>query len=357
MELSGWVFVASTVIVLGYLVPYLVRSREVRVESRVSDRFSPQLRLVAPALPAPPIRSDARPLVHNPEISRRRTEALAMIRPTTPVANRVNARELAAARAARAAEISRRAAAARRRMTLAIALALVTAAVVTGVAVGPLAWGWALLPGAALGAVLYTGREAAIVAARQDAKARAEMSRLDQRLRLFRDREAGSEPVAPRRDSFEEIVVGYQGRHVASAVIEDEPPRHATQESLDALASLEAGARETDAPTPSAGDTEPGVSAAPAASRASVAPERRPEPGAPWTPVPVPLPTYTLKQESPRRDVEPFTPEDAGDGGARVPQRPHATAPSYGTVEREQEQVAQTFDLDSVLARRRAAGA
>jgi hypothetical protein len=57
-----------------------------------------------------------------------------MIRPTTPVANRVNARELAAARAARAAEISRRAAAARRRMTLAIALALVTAAVVTGVA-------------------------------------------------------------------------------------------------------------------------------------------------------------------------------------------------------------------------------
>lgn len=344
--------VAATVIVLGYLVPYLVRSREVRVESRVSDRFSPQLRLVAPALPAPPVRSDTRPLVHNPEISRRRTEALAMIRPTTPVANRVNARELAAARAARAAEISRRAAAARRRMTLAVILAVVTAAVVTAVVAGPLAWGWALVPSTVLGGVLYTGRRAAIVAARQDAKARAEMARLDQRLRLFRDREARSEPVAVRPGSFEEIVEGYQGRHAADRVIEDEPPRHATPESLEALSRLEAGVPEPVAQEDTHSEAaKPAQPAETSSGRTATAEPRT------WTPVPVPLPTYTLKQESPRRDVEPFTSEDGAEGESRVPVRPTSSAPSYGTVEREPEQAAQTFDLDSVLARRRAAGA
>lgn len=276
-----------------------------------------------------------------------------MIRPTTPVANRVNARELAAARAARAAEISRRAAAARRRMTLAVLLAVVTAAVVALVAVGPVAWGWALLPSAALATVLYTGRRAAIVAARQDAKARTEMARLDERLRLFRDREARSEPIAARRDSFEEILVGYQGRHVADNVIEDEPPRHATPESLEAIGRLE-----STAPDP-AGEpaTPPEAGQSPQPSERTVPADRAAAAQAPtWTPVPVPLPTYTLKQESPRRDVEPFTPED-GDAAARVPVRPHSAAPSHGTVEREPEQAAQTFDLDSVLARRRAAGA
>lgn len=268
-----------------------------------------------------------------------------MIRPTTPVANRVNARELAAARAARAAEISRRAAAARRRLTLALVLAVATAAVVTAVAVGPLAWGWALLPAAALGSVLYTGRRAAIVAARQDAKARAEMARLDDRLRLFRDREAGSEPVAAPAGSFAEIVAGYEGRHRATAVIEDEPPRHATQESLEALARAGAGIA-ADATKPAEMDEAVATTAEPHSA-----------PAATWTPVPVPLPTYTLKQESPRRDVEPFAPADGGDGAQRVPVRPQSTAPSYGSVEREPQQVAQTFDLDSVLARRRAAGA
>lgn len=323
MELSGWVFVAFTVIVLGYLVPYLVRSREVMVGSRVTDRFSPQLRLVTPASPAPPPESDTRPLVHNPEISRRRTEALAMIRPTTPVANRVNARELAAARAARAAEISRRAAAARRRMTLAVALAVVLAAVLIAVVAGPLAWAWALAPAAALVAVLYTGRTAAIVSARQDAKARAEMTRLDQRLRLFRAEEAGSPPVSAPGREFQDIVAGYQGRHVATREFEDEPPRHARPGTPSAL--VDGAAR-------------------PAGAQ-----------GATWTPVPVPVPTYTLKQESPRRDVEPFAAEATDDGGVRMPVRPTAAAPSYGTAEPEPE--ARTFDLDTVLARRRAAGA
>lgn len=236
-----------------------------------------------------------------------------MIRPTTPVASRVNARELAAARAARAAEISRRAAAARRRLTLTVTLAVLTAAVITAVSLGHLAWGWALLPAAALGTVGYYGRQAAILAARQDAKARAEMARLERRLHLFRDSEGNPAVVAPVES--EEIV-----EIVASDVDSD---------SRMPTADLEH----------------------PAAPENVAAPQR--EDGT-WTPTPVPLPTYTLKQESPRRDVAPFTPE-MGESTNLVPARPHATPPSYGSA--DHTEVAQTFDLDSVLARRRAAGA
>lgn len=334
---------ALTVIVLGYLVPHLVRHRDVMVESRVTDRFSAQMRLVTPETPSQPVayRADARPLVHNPEVSRRRTEALAMIRPTTPVAHRVNARELATARAARAAEISRRAAAARRRLTVAVALVLVTVGLVVGVAAGGLHWLSVLPSTLLLGAVAYTGRKAALVAARLDAKAWAEITRLDERLRMFRSdpppaveappsivpesspavaegadavadavADAGeAAPVASQPpESFEQIVAGYQGRHVASRELEDEPPRHARTASLVESAET-------------------------------------------WTPVPVPLPTYTLKQEVPRRDVEPYA-DATGDDVDRVPLRPTSAAPASAA-----EPVAPAFDLGSVLARRRAAGA
>ena len=67
--------------------------------------------------------------------------------------------------------------------------------------------------------------------------------------------------------------------------------------------------------------------------------------------MPVPLPTYTLKQEVPRRDVEPYA-DATGDDVDRVPLRPTSAAPASAA-----EPVAPAFDLGSVLARRRAAGA
>ncbi len=180
------------------------------------------------------------------------------------------------------------------------------------------------------------------------------MARLDQRLRLFRDREARSEPVAVRPGSFEEIVEGYQGRHAADRVIEDEPPRHATPESLEALSRLEAGAPEPAASegtrTEVAKPVEPAAPEKPSGRTATAEPRT-------WTPVPVPLPTYTLKQESPRPRHRALHAGGRRRGGEPGAGRPTSSAPSYGTVEREPEQAAQTFDLDSVLARRRAAGA
>ncbi|WP_418605668.1 hypothetical protein [Georgenia sp. SUBG003] len=73
----------------------------------------------------------------------------------------------------------------------------------------------------------------------------------------------------------------------------------------------------------------------------------------PWTPVPVPAPSYTLKQDVPRRDVAPFAQDPAPT--AAVPQRPTVASPASAPAPVD-EPVAVTLDLDAVLARRRAAG-
>lgn len=319
-------FTALSLMVLGYLIPFLVRRREVLAESRVSDRFSQHLRLVDPAEPPhteAAHRSETRVLVHGPEVSRRRTEALAMIRPTAPAANRVNARELALARAARAGSLSRRAAAARRRRTLSATVAVAALAIWAAVALGALAWGWTLLPTAALGGVVYVGRRAALVAAQQDARDRAEMARLDQRLRLCRDeaRAPGPKPAQP-------------------AVAPDAEPAQVEPAAPVDFADLMEG----DAPAVA---EEPRHARRPAVADSS------------WTPRAVPLPTYTLKQEAPRRNAEPFVAAAFNDAGVRVPVRPTATAPTSSAgdeAEAAEEAPAPAFDLNSVLARRRAVG-
>lgn len=241
-----------------------------------------------------------------------------MIRPTAPAANRVNAREMALARATRAAEISRRAAAGRRRLTLCLLVGVVAVATWAATSIGALAWGWALLPTALLAGVVHVARKAAVVAARQDAKARAEMTRLDQRLRLFRDAESVPAAVPPRPSS--------------------------AAPALSEAGKAEASPADASAAAPLAPQTAPREAGEAARF------------GVPWTPRAVPLPTYTLKQETPRRSAEPFVPAQFDDGGVRVPVRPTATAPTSQLPE-EESPVASTFDLDSVLARRRAAGA
>jgi hypothetical protein len=72
-----------------------------------------------------------------------------------------------------------------------------------------------------------------------------------------------------------------------------------------------------------------------------------------WTPVPVPVPSYTLKPTAPRRDVDPYV--DAETETAAVPQRPSVASPAAAAAALT-EPVAVTLDLDAVLARRRAAG-
>ncbi|MDO5494231.1 MAG: hypothetical protein Q4G64_00785 [bacterium] len=328
-------FLALALIVLGYLVPHLTRRQAVVAESRIEDRFSPMLRLVEPVA-APALaerRAEHRVPVLKPEIAQRRTEALAMIRPTAPDSRRVNARELAAARASRAAAISVRAAAGRRRLVLTAVLAALAALLWVLVSTGTLAWGWAVVPTLLAIGVGYLAVQAMLEDRAADAKARAEISRFDQRLRLFRSEEARAESVAAVDISFEEILAPYEGTHSSEPHIDlDAPPKHARH--LEPSVFLEIGEdeesrraqRPVDAPLPQEGGPE-------------------------WTPVPVPVPTYTLKADVPRREAEAWAPEASPSGA--VPERPTQAAPSSGMPVEE----AQTFVLDDVLARRRASGA
>lgn len=330
-------FIALTLIVLGYLVPHLTRTRAVVTESRVSDRFSKNMRLVEPESVSATAerRAENRVPVLKPEIAKRRTEALAMIRPTAPEGRRVNARELAAARASRAAVISRRAAAGRRRLLLAGVLVALTVLFWTLVSTGSLAWGWAIPMTLLTGGVVYLAVRAALDDRAQDVKARAEMARFDQRLRLFRSEEEHAAPVAKGGLTFDEIITPYEGTHRAETELEDAPPRHArnlepsvfvelAEEAELAEEGRRPAARPSDAPLPVEGGPE-------------------------WTPVPVPVPTYTLKAEVPRREALPF--EEEASPAADVPARPSRVV---GSTSGEVEDEAQAFVLDDVLARRRA---
>ena len=343
VELSGWVLVALVLIVLGYLVPHLVRGREVLVDSRVEDRFSPNLRLVDPEVARPSGHAGVnRVLVHPSETAQRRTEALAMIRPTAPVAQRANARQLASARATRAAEISRRAAAGRRRTLIVVLLAGLTVGVWAAVVAGPVAWGWGLLPTALLGAVGYLAARMFVSDRAADAKARSEMARLESRLRLFRTKEAAAPAPVRRRPSFDEIVTG-GGAHAEPVQLADEKPRHARPGVLpdEEIEEVEA--------EPLEGGRIVGAHRAPVEVPA--------EAGATWTPVPVPVPTYTMKVEVPRRTISPYDDEVLGEEQyVDSPARPSHSAPPFLDADAVEEE-AQTFDLNDVLARRRAAGA
>lgn len=335
MDLSGWVLVGLTLIVLGYLVPHLTRSQAVAAESRVADRFSPKLRLVKPVQEAPRVEQGeaARVSVHPPEIARRRTEALAMIRPTAPDAHRVNARELAAARASRAAAISRRAAAGRRRMLLSGLLVVASALAWVMVGGGVIGWGWAVPMTLLAGGTAYLAVQRAVVDRRADVRARVEMARLDQRLRLFRTEEAGA-PAVSGEPTFAQIMTPYRGAHAESVGIDEEAaPKHARVPETSLVVEL-GEAEEVGRPMRAADDPLPV------------------EGGPEWTPVPVPLPTYTLKAEVPRREATAW--EAGAAPSARVPERPVGAAPTRTGGEEEED--AQTFVLEDVLARRRVAG-
>ncbi|WP_176554660.1 hypothetical protein [Georgenia sp. 311] len=321
MDVQGWVILALAVVLFGYLVPTLVNSRQQLAEARVEDRFSTTLRVVGTGAtarrPSPGEHHgtrENRPYLHDP---RRRTEAPAVNRPTTPSERAAaEARRLAAARAARAAEISRRKAAARRRLVLTLLLAAAGAAGWSAVGVSGMSLALGVVPTVLLVVVLVLGRRAAKVAARRNAADRAAMARLELR-------------AEPRRVVTRPAVTAPR----------EEP-------------AVEAPAQE--AVAPAVEEVAPTVTA-PATT------------GAPWTPVPVPAPSYTLKAAAPRRDIAPYeAPEPvvartvtepvlesglAGSPYAPVadPQPQEAPAPLVGP--------ARGLDLDSVLARRRAASA
>lgn len=382
-------------ILLGYLLPHLVRSRQLLLQSRLEDRFSAGLRVL-------PVTAEgrsaggahhggavARPYLHPP-----RTEA-AVNRPTTRGARaEEDARALAAARAARAAEISRRAAAARRR--LALTLVLLVGAVAAWAAVGLASLGWwvAALPTVLLGGVLVLGRRAAVAGQRRNAQARAEMARLEARLRatahaeaepsgaaarVAARRRAAADRTAAERTAAANVTAPDTAVPAADTAPHDAPAARPADDETAPAVVVPSGAEAVEAADDEAAPavvvpavTESPAEAAAAAADAAQDDEESDREERPWTPVAVPPPTYTLKPAARRRDVAPY--EADPQATAAVPVRPGAPASSAvsaaspaaapaqapRTPEADETQRvadAPSLDLDAVLMRRRAAGA
>ncbi|WP_127130992.1 hypothetical protein [Georgenia sp. SYP-B2076] len=421
MELQGYVFIALTLVLLGYLLPNLVRSRQLLLDSRVEDRFSGDLRILATAGTAAlagrtgtadggthHAQVTTRPYLHDPS---RRPESSLANRPHAPAGRAPqDARALAAARAARAARVSRRAAAARRRLILTTLLLVVSVGAWAAVPLVGASWLLPVVPTLLLVMVLVLGRRTAVQALAHDKRDRAEMARLQADLREITRRAAAQRPPSRRvasaaagrargaeagasADADASAAPGAAADASTSAGTSADasatPGRPADAGSLavdratadrastdsvavgrapagpasaDRSASTDSrrddGEDDLEAPAGTGRpDTGTDVGAPPATAAPDTAWAERGAQGAShetWTPVPVPVPSYTLKPDVPRRDVAPYA-DAAPDTHSAVPQRPTVASPASAAAALL-EPVAVKLDLDAVLARRRAAG-
>ncbi|UFU07310.1 hypothetical protein [Ruania halotolerans] len=306
VEFAGWVVLAIAVMFFGYLLPTVIRSRQVVMDSRVADRFSAELRVLARSgtNPTEPLTiSSSRGYLHRP-----RTEEENPMH--SPVAQRLAAadmRRAAAARAARAAAASRRAAAAKRRLVLTLMLLAATIGgwAVVGMSTINVAAG--IVPTVAFLGVLVLGRRAAAAARVADERWVAEIERARKADETRAARRAG--PVQEKPSSLR---------------IDIDPMPMETAPHVPAT--------RPDLPT-----------------------------GEGWTPVPVPAPMYTMKPAAPRRENAPITAEEAAPMAQEI-----ATADAAHAAEQAQAQAdvagsnrtvpGPSVDLQAVLERRRAVG-
>ncbi|WP_123307249.1 hypothetical protein [Cellulomonas sp. PhB143] len=412
---AGLVAVALVVLWLAYLVPARVQHRQQLLDSRLGDRFSGTLRVLAVAgatdgtgararraLSAPgaggsPALGAAEPLLMIGD----RTEGGAMgdqdveraggrVPDVVPVPAGADPRggrgpreaRLPSPSPARLAMLERRSAAARRRAALSLVLLLCTVAAWVAVGAGALLWAVALVPTALLAGVLVLGRNAAAAARQADEVWLAE-HRARHAARVARG--LSGAPAAPRghrvtgRAVHASHVTTQMIPRVASPVaagerLRDEAhddPRGADATRTETIATAEARRaaddvrRETER-----AESEP-VAAKPAGSAA-------PEPetavaddlGRAWNPVPVPRPTYTMKPAAPRREPAPLPETGAAPRVAEAAPAPApADVPEAPAVGATAEAARATsggeshprtdtlgLNLNEILARRRASG-
>ncbi|WP_146842662.1 hypothetical protein [Cellulomonas composti] len=314
--IAGPVALALVGLWVAYLVPHKLRHRQQLVESRVDDRFSDGLRVLAVS------ERRARSQVSAPECGTTSTTGLltpgsgfpvrrtvtatggtAVDRPTAQQ-DRITAeaaRRSAQTRAAHAAALARRGAAARRRGALAGALLVLTVlGVVAAAALPAVTWVVAAVPAALLATVVVLGRRAVIAGRAADA---AWTGRIAQAER--------------------EVVVARQpGPVITGRAVK--PSQTPTQAIAQVVVEEQDSAAEDGT----------------------------------WSPVPVPRPTYALKPSAPRYEPAPLT-DLEGSTAVRT---------SAGTSSSESDEGATTpaavvappttgsIDLDGILAKRRASG-
>lgn len=327
-DLTGPIALALVALWVAYLVPHKLRHRQQLVESRVDDRFSDALRVVA--VSDRPGRSRTQAAVTGPDCRPAGTPGLltpgrGMLVAATSVAtggttverptaqhDRLTAevaRRTAQARAQHAAALARRGAAARRRGLLAGSLAFLTVlGVVLAAAVPAVTWVAGAVPGALLTTVLVLGRRAVVAGRAADA--------------AFAERMAEAARAAQEaRARASRVLTG------ATRVVQPSVTGHAV--------------RPSDTPTQMM-------------ERVVVDDS--------WSPVPVPKPTYSLKPAAPRREPVPLENLEGSTAVAATAQStPAATtdaaAPAVTVpAEVKAPETTGSLDLDAILARRRASG-
>lgn len=328
-SVAGFVLLAVVAMFFCYLLPTAIRSRQMAADSRMDDRFSQELRvLTRNTHPTGETQTTARGYVHarrpdRPEVSMDRQ----VERPAREPRSADEARGAASVRASRAAAASRRAAAARRR--LALTLLLLASSIVLWTLFVTIA-----LPIAApiavtvvLTAVVVLGRRAAVRAAIADRRMAAEQTREESRApraqhpRAGRE-QAGSGWAGADRMAAHRTAAGQSGadhadtRRRASGDHQPEQ-RNAQRRAQAEAAAPSASDRLSELARPQA-PVRTSVHDTAASLRISVDPATLSEAGRAdsarlgvhgeegWTPVPVPVPTYTLKAEAPRRQVPPY---------------------------------------------------
>lgn len=385
---------------LAYLVPQRLRHRQQLLESRVDDRFSGRLRVLAVASgdssPSKSTTGRSAQAVSQKHGDCTTSSSVDVSLLTPPIGTTVRARRQITdgvqdmerndsyGSASRDALLARRAAAARRRATLTLGLVVLTALVGVVVAVTSLPVWTVAVPAVLLISVLVLGRRAVLANARADAAAR--------------EREAAREaarPAALRRAGRPAPAVRttVTGRAVHSSQTQTEMISRvraagaAGQGAEGSSAGTTTGTTAADKITTAKSGSATARDAAPAAVREAVtatpetssaarpsdeagragsaAPAARPSASAPegestdWEPVAVPRPVYTLKSTAPRWEPAPLTAELrklTEERRAELAGASAATAAPTTTTAEEPSEDSLGVNLNSVLARRRAAG-
>ncbi|MBO3725590.1 hypothetical protein J5X07_11235 [Actinomyces bowdenii] len=199
MGIEVWAFTALIVILAVYLLPFLVRRREMTGRANVQDRYSAELRVLATGVAAPERDGTCESSGHA-ELFRRRPKVRAMNRPAVRNVRAVRVeRELIHVRKTHdQARERRRVAASHRAVVASVLLGVALGAWVLGLLTA-LPWWPALVPTVLLGASMTAGRRAAMASAAADKRERRRIAELERELMGLTGRRPAVPVVASSR--------------------------------------------------------------------------------------------------------------------------------------------------------------
>lgn len=343
----GLSIAACALLIGGVVLPRVVSERDRGAYERSADRYSSRQRVIDTERAW---RQGSHQTGGGPIHPRRKGQVVVHVHtPNGPVA------QLAHERARYAASTSRRAAAAKRRTFTLLILLAALVAVAVAAATGACSPWWCTLPGGlglvtlGLGArAVKVGRENDAVMTERIAKLKAEVARRPRR-----------SDVAPKAD---------ESAAAAEPAVQPAEPMEASSSEPARIHSLRLAPMDAVDSAPRArvvsvsdGDDEvESVHVAVASTEAREAPS---DPFArPWTPMPVPKPTYAMKPLIQRRDVDTkalIAQQRIEVEHSRVPFRPTRPTTPAGVPMTSAEVAAGArvqFNVDDILESRRASG-